>query len=62
MKASTTIATRSMDYALRPTGPDDEPGVGFAVGVFLDATLVRAVLLPAAMKLLGRWNWWPALP
>jgi len=26
--------------------------------VLIDATLVRAVLLPAAMTLLGRWNWW----
>jgi uncharacterized membrane protein YdfJ with MMPL/SSD domain len=35
-----------------------EFGVGLAVAVLLDATLVRAVLLPAAMKLLGDWNWW----
>ena len=33
-------------------------GVGLAVAVLLDATLVRAVLLPAAMTLLGRRNWW----
>jgi RND superfamily putative drug exporter len=33
-------------------------GVGLAVAVLLDATLVRAVLLPATMKLLGRWNWY----
>jgi putative drug exporter of the RND superfamily len=33
-------------------------GVGLAVAILLDATLVRAVLLPAAMTLLGRWNWW----
>ncbi|MFL5929274.1 MAG: MMPL family transporter [Gaiellaceae bacterium] len=33
-------------------------GVGLAVAVFLDATLIRAVLLPATMKLLGRWNWY----
>jgi uncharacterized membrane protein YdfJ with MMPL/SSD domain len=38
-------------------------GVGLAVAVLLDATIVRAVLLPAAMKLLGDWNWWlPHLP
>jgi RND superfamily putative drug exporter len=37
-------------------------GVGLAAAVLIDATLVRAVLLPAAMTLLGRWNWWaPAL-
>ena len=33
-------------------------GIGLAVAVFLDATLVRAVLLPAAMKLLGDRNWY----
>jgi uncharacterized membrane protein YdfJ with MMPL/SSD domain len=35
-----------------------EFGVGLAVAVLLDATLVRAVLLPAAMKMLGDWNWY----
>jgi RND superfamily putative drug exporter len=33
-------------------------GVGLAVAVFVDATLIRAVLLPATMKLLGDWNWY----
>jgi RND superfamily putative drug exporter len=33
-------------------------GVGLAVAVLLDATIVRAVLLPAAMTLLGDWNWY----
>src|SRR5918996_130735 len=35
-----------------------QAGVGLAVAVFLDATIVRAVLLPATMKLLGEANWW----
>jgi hypothetical protein len=33
-------------------------GVGLAVAILLDATIVRAVLLPATMKLLGEWNWY----
>jgi len=33
-------------------------GIGLAVAVLLDATIVRAVLLPATMKLLGEWNWY----
>jgi uncharacterized membrane protein YdfJ with MMPL/SSD domain len=33
-------------------------GVGLAVAVLLDATIVRAVLLPASMRLLGDWNWY----
>ncbi|WP_033322836.1 MMPL family transporter [Actinomadura atramentaria] len=36
-------------------------GVGLAVAVALDATVVRAVLLPAALSALGRWTWWPSL-
>jgi RND superfamily putative drug exporter len=35
-----------------------QAGVGLAAAVLIDATLVRAVLLPASMKLLGRWNWY----
>jgi RND superfamily putative drug exporter len=33
-------------------------GVGLAVAVLLDATVIRGVLLPATMKLLGDWNWY----
>ena len=33
-------------------------GFGLAVAIFLDATIVRSVLVPAAMKLLGRQNWY----
>jgi RND superfamily putative drug exporter len=33
-------------------------GVGLAVAILLDATIIRAVLLPATMKLLGEWNWY----
>jgi uncharacterized membrane protein YdfJ with MMPL/SSD domain len=35
-----------------------ELGLGSAVAIALDATLVRLILVPAAMKLMGRWNWW----
>ena len=33
-------------------------GIGLAIAVLIDATIIRAVLLPAAMKLLGEWNWY----
>jgi putative drug exporter of the RND superfamily len=36
--------------------------VGMAVGVLLDATVVRALLVPALMRLLGEWNWWAPAP
>ncbi len=34
-------------------------GVGLAVGILLDTFVVRTVLVPSAVALLGRWNWWP---
>ena len=35
----------------------------FGAGILLDATIVRALLLPAIVSLFGRWNWWlPRLP
>lgn len=38
-------------------------GVGLIVAVIVDATLVRALLVPATMRLLGTWNWWtPGIP
>jgi RND superfamily putative drug exporter len=33
-------------------------GFGLAVAIFVDATIVRALLVPALMALFGRWNWW----
>ena len=33
-------------------------GFGLAIAVFIDATVVRSILLPATMRLLGEWNWW----
>jgi uncharacterized membrane protein YdfJ with MMPL/SSD domain len=35
-----------------------EFGMGLAVAIFLDATVVRALLVPSLMALFGRWNWW----
>ena len=37
-------------------------GLGIAIAVALDATVVRALLVPATMRLLGRWNWWIPAP
>ncbi len=39
-----------------------EIGVGLAVAIALDSTLVRLVLVPATMELMGRWNWWLPSP
>jgi RND superfamily putative drug exporter len=39
-----------------------ELGVGTAVAVLIDATIVRALLVPSLMELLGKWNWWAPRP
>ena len=36
-----------------------EVGIGIALAVLIDASIVRALLVPSLMALLGRWNWWP---
>jgi putative drug exporter of the RND superfamily len=33
-------------------------GIGLAAGIIFDATVIRALLVPSLMRLLGRWNWW----
>jgi putative drug exporter of the RND superfamily len=33
-------------------------GLGIALAVLIDATLIRVILVPAAMHLMGKWNWW----
>jgi RND superfamily putative drug exporter len=30
-----------------------------ATGIFIDATVIRALIVPAVIPLMGRWNWWP---
>jgi RND superfamily putative drug exporter len=39
-----------------------ENGVGTALAVLIDASLVRALLVPSLMELLGKWNWWAPKP
>jgi RND superfamily putative drug exporter len=47
------------------TGPSvdiKQFGIGLAAGIIFDATVIRAVLVPSIMSLLGRWNWWLPAP
>jgi RND superfamily putative drug exporter len=37
-------------------------GIGMGLAVVVDATIVRALLVPATMRLMGRWNWWVPAP
>jgi putative drug exporter of the RND superfamily len=45
-------------FAFTRVMPIKQLGVGIAIVIFIDATIVRMVLAPALMKLLGDWNWW----
>ena len=50
-----------LSFATLASAPDTDIKVlatGLGVGILLDATLVRALLVPALVSLLGRWNWW----
>jgi putative drug exporter of the RND superfamily len=38
--------------------PIKQIGIGIAIAIFIDATIIRLLLVPALMKLLGDWNWW----
>ena len=58
---TSAAAVMVVTFAGFATGSDQsmkQLGVGLAVAILIDATLVRAVLLPAAMKLLGERNWY----
>jgi RND superfamily putative drug exporter len=45
-------------FASLPTLDIKQLGVGLSIAVLLDATVIRGVLLPATMKMLGEWNWY----
>jgi uncharacterized membrane protein YdfJ with MMPL/SSD domain len=51
------VAVFSM-FALSSELQMQQMGIGLAAAVLIDATIIRGILLPATMKLLGDWNWW----
>ena len=51
------VAVFSM-FALSSELQMKQMGIGLAAAVLIDATIIRGMLLPATMKLLGDWNWW----
>lgn len=56
--AAVAIVAVFGSFALAGTLPPKEMGTGMAIAIALDATLVRLVLVPAAMRLMGEANWW----
>jgi uncharacterized membrane protein YdfJ with MMPL/SSD domain len=49
-------------FAFTGTPSIKEIGLGLSVAIALDATLVRLILVPATMEIMGRWNWWLPRP
>jgi RND superfamily putative drug exporter len=47
-----------LSFALSDQRVVKEFGLGLATAIFIDATIVRLVLVPSIMQMLGRWNWW----
>jgi uncharacterized membrane protein YdfJ with MMPL/SSD domain len=56
--AALIIIAVFIGFALGDLVMFQQMGFGIAVALFLDATIIRSVLVPASMKLLGRWNWY----
>jgi RND superfamily putative drug exporter len=50
-----------LSFTSMASGPDTQVkmmATGLAAGILLDATVIRALIVPAAIALMGRWNWW----
>jgi uncharacterized membrane protein YdfJ with MMPL/SSD domain len=60
--AALMISVVFLAFAVSPVFFMKQIAVGMAVGVILDATVVRALLVPSLMRLFGEWNWWAPAP
>jgi RND superfamily putative drug exporter len=56
--AAAIIIAVFIGFATGDLVPFQQMGLGVAVSLAIDATLIRSVVLPASMTLLGRWNWY----
>jgi RND superfamily putative drug exporter len=60
--AALMLSVVFMAFAVSPIFFMKQVAVGQAVGVLIDATIVRALLVPSLMRLFGEWNWWAPAP
>ena len=60
--AALAIAVVFIAFAVSSVFFVKQIAIGMAVGVLIDATIVRAVLVPSLMRLFGEWNWWAPRP
>jgi RND superfamily putative drug exporter len=62
---TSAAAVLCLAFFVLSTGPGTDIkqfGIGLSAGVLFDATVIRALLVPSLMRLLGRWNWWLPAP
>jgi uncharacterized membrane protein YdfJ with MMPL/SSD domain len=57
--AAAIVVVIGLSFALTDVVIVKQLGLGLAIAIFLDATLIRCLLVPATMRVLGEWNWWP---
>jgi len=60
--AALIMVTVFSAFALAESVTIKSIGVGMAIAVLIDATIIRVLLVPATMRLMGRWNWWAPGP
>ncbi len=60
--AAAIMAVVFFSFGLAETVIIKAIGLGMGLAVVIDATIIRALLVPATMRLLGRWNWWAPRP
>ncbi len=60
--AAMIMVTVFAAFSLADTITIKSIGVGMAIAVLIDATIIRILLVPATMRLLGHWNWWAPGP
>jgi uncharacterized membrane protein YdfJ with MMPL/SSD domain len=60
--AAVMIAVVFLAFGVSPVFFMKQVAFGMAIGVLIDATIVRALLVPALMRLFGEWNWWAPRP
>ncbi len=60
--AALAIAVVFLAFAVSSVFFVKQIAIGMAVGVMIDATIVRALLVPSLMRLFGEWNWWAPKP
>ncbi|TVY02187.1 MMPL family transporter [Cohnella terricola] len=58
VSAATIMIAVTAPFALAGVSGVKQLGIGIATALFLDATIIRMVLVPSLMKYFGKWNWW----